>query len=64
MKKALGNMRTTIIGAVVAVLVALGQVEGLEQYSGLLNALAGVVTAVGFILAKDAATGSPPGAKE
>ena len=62
--RALGNYRTTIFGALVAIFMALAGVEGLKEYAGVFQGLAGLAGAVGLALAKDAQTGSPPGSTD
>lgn len=56
----LGNVKTTICGALVVIFTALSTTVE-EPYAKILQALATVAGAFGLYFAKDASTGSRPG---
>jgi uncharacterized protein YqgC (DUF456 family) len=59
----LGNKWTTAIGAVIGLFVTLSQLGVLPPaVSAQLPVVIGVAAALGFVVAKDATTGSEPGA--
>lgn len=59
----LGNIRTTICGALVVILTTISTIPGMEPYAKILQGLATVAGALGLYFAKDATTGSTPDGK-
>jgi hypothetical protein len=59
----LGNLKTTICGALTVIFTALSALPGLEAYAKILQAFATVAGALGLYFAKDATTGSTPDGK-
>lgn len=56
----LKNWKTTLFGALAAALTIAGQIPGLEGFTGVFTAAAGLFGAIGLYFAKDASTGSTP----
>lgn len=57
-----GNVRTTICGALVVIFTAVSAMVG-EPYAKILQACATIAGALGLYFSKDAATGSTPDGK-
>lgn len=62
MNAAFGNYRTTICACLSTSLLALGTVPEMAPYAKILSIAAAFFANLGILLAKDAATGSKPGA--
>ena len=62
LKKGLYNYRTTITGFITIIFGAFAQ--AFPEWSEVFNSMASVAAMAFVVFVKDAATGSPPGAKE